>query len=363
MAEGEQDKEQKTEQPTARRLEEARKRGQVPVSREIGSFLILFVAALVISWYMPYMLQRSRLLLTPLLENAHDYSVDSGGLGALMRHLLFEALVLASVPLLAAVTVAVFASVAQNGFLISAEPIVPKWDKVSLRRGISRLFSSRSVIEFIKGLIKISIVGTVCWMAVSDDIGHIRQMVDDEMFAMLLFLSRLAVKLMVGVIIAMFFIALFDLIYQRLDYIKNLRMSRQELKDEYKQQEGDPIIKQRLRQIRMERARKRMMAAVPEADVVVTNPTHYAVALKYETGQMQAPVVTAKGKDYIALNIRRVAEENDIPIVENPPLARALFDNVDIDEEVPVQHYQAVAEIISYVWRLKGKLPPQAARK
>jgi flagellar biosynthetic protein FlhB len=163
---------------------------------------------------------------------------------------------------------------------------------------------------------------------------------------------------MIWICAAMFFIAILDVLYQRFEHIKSLRMTKQEIKDEYKQQEGDPHIKQRLRQLRAERARNRMMAAIPTSDVVVTNPTHYAVALKYDNASMQAPKVVAKGIDYMALNIRRIAEENDITIVENPPLARALYAAVEIDREIPFEHYKAVAEVISYVYKLKGKTAP-----
>lgn len=365
MADGEQDREQKTEAPTTKRLEEARKRGQVPFSREVGSFLILGVFTLTIAWYLPVMFRNAGMLLTPLLANTNDYAVDRGGLGILLTHLLRQTLLLLVVPLAAAVTVTLAASILQNGIIISIEPIIPRWEKVSLRRGLERLFSQRSVIEFLKGLFKMIIVGVVAFFAVKGDLGHMRQLEDHSVAALVMFMSRLAIKLMVGVCVAMFFIALFDLIYQRLDYVKNLRMSRQELKDEFRQQEGDPMIKRRLRQIRMERARKRMIAEVPKADVVITNPTHYAVALQYENASMQAPKVIAKGIDFMALNMRRIAEEHEVPVVENPPLARTLYDNVEVDQEIPVQHYQAVAEIISYVWRLKGKLPklPQAQRR
>ena len=157
-------------------------------------------------------------------------------------------------------------------------------------------------------------------------------------------------------------IAAIDFLYQKQQHIKKLRMSKQELKEEFKQSEGDPMIKARLRQIRMERARRRMMAAVPEADVVITNPTHYAVALKYESNEMEAPMLTAKGVDSVAMRIREVAKEHDVPIVENPPLSRALYEGVDLDQQVPPEHYKAVAEIIGYIMRLKDKMPGRRGR-
>jgi flagellar biosynthesis protein FlhB len=161
--------------------------------------------------------------------------------------------------------------------------------------------------------------------------------------------------MLIGICIAMFVIAGGDYLYQRYEFIKGLKMTKQEVKDEYRQQEGDPKIKQKIRQLRMERANKRMMSAVPTSDVIITNPTHYSIALKYDGDKMQAPKIVAKGQDLIAMKIREVAKENNIPLVENPPLAQALYANVEIDQEIPIEHYKAVAEIISYVYRLKGK--------
>jgi flagellar biosynthetic protein FlhB len=169
-------------------------------------------------------------------------------------------------------------------------------------------------------------------------------------------IERLVLKLLLGVLMALSVLAGLDYFYQRLNFLRSLRMSKREVKEENKQSEGDPLIKGRLRQIRMERARRRMMAAVPKASVVITNPTHFAVALKYEMGAAGAPRVVAKGKDLIALRIRDLARENDVPVVENPPLARALHAGVELDHEIPPEHYKAVAEIISYVFRLKGKI-------
>lgn len=358
MAEGGEDKEQKTEQPTQRRLEEAVKKGQIPFSREVSSFMILFVLALTIAVWAPGMMRRARDLFLPLLANAQDWPVDRAGVGTIMQQMTFGALMIVALPWLAVITVAIGAALLQNGVIISTEPIKPKLEKISLKKGIARMFSMRSIVEFLKGIFKIGVVATVAYLALSPELNTLKQLVDDSALALLLFISKLAVKLVVWVTAVMFLIALVDLIYQRFDYIKNLRMSKQEMKDEYKQQEGDPHIKGKLKQLRMERAKNRMMAAVPDADVVITNPTHFAVALKYEQGTMEAPMIVAKGQDFLALTMRKIAEEHDVPIVENPPLARALF-TVDVDETVPMEHYAAVAEVISYVWRLKGKKFPK----
>lgn len=357
MAEGEQDPAQKTEEPTARRLEESRKKGQVITSREVTSFLLLLLLTLLIGAMTPYISAQAKLLLIPFIEKPDLLNADAQGLGSLLKYSVFGGIHVVLLPLLAACFVAIFSSYAQHGHVWTFESMMPKLERISPLKGFSRLFSMRSVIEFIKGIIKITVVAIAGWFSIKGDLTAIRNLPDDSIQTILFFIVQICTKLMIAVCIAMFFIAIFDFMYQRFDYMKNLRMSKQELKDEYKQQEGDPQVKQRLRQIRAERAKKRMMAAVPQSDVVITNPTHFAVALKYDNNSMQAPIVVAKGIDFLALNIRKLAEEHDIPIVRNPPLARVLYDNVEVDNEIPVAHYKAVAEIISYVYKLKGKAP------
>ncbi len=351
----EQDQEQKTEQPTQKRVEEAHQKGNVPMSRELGSFLLLGVLALTVAWFAPGIFKNMQVLLLPFIANPDTLSTDPASLGTLLFHVSFGGLAIIAGPLIGCMVVAVAASVLQNGFILTSEPIMPKLERISPMAGMKRLFSIRSVVEFLKSLLKIIIVGWVAFIAVYPEMVHIRQLPNSTTEAMLVYLAALALRLIIGVTVAMFFIAIFDILFQRFQHTKSLRMSRQEIRDEHKQSEGDPAIKQRLRQLRQERARKRMMAAVPEADVVITNPTHFAIALKYDNETMNAPTVIAKGQDIIALKIREIAEENKIPIVENPPLAQALFKSAEIDEEIPATHYEAVAKIISYVYKLKGK--------
>jgi flagellar biosynthetic protein FlhB len=356
------DQEQKTEEPTHKRLEEALEKGNVPFSREIGSFLMLGVLAVTISWFAPGIFKSTHLLLLPFIANADQLATDQAGIGQLLWSVAWGGLGAIVLPLVACVAVAFAASILQNGIVISTEPITPKLEKISPLAGLKRMFSMRSVVEFLKSLVKIIVVGLVAFVAIYPELPHLRQLPNSTTEAMLIYLAMLALRMVIGIVIAMFFIALFDLMFQRFQYTKSLRMSRQEIKDEYKQSEGDPVIKQRLRQLRQERARKRMMASVPEADVVITNPTHFAVALKYDTATMKAPTVVAKGQDLVALKIREVAEENKVPIVQNPPLAQALFKSAEIDEEIPMAHYEAVAKVISYVYQLKGKMPATARR-
>jgi flagellar biosynthetic protein FlhB len=251
---------------------------------------------------------------------------------------------------------AIGASLVQGGVVVSLERIQPSLDKISIIAGMKRLFSAKAIVEFVKGLLKITIVAAVATYLMVPEFASIEQLPQLESGATLELVRKLILKLFIGVVAVLTIIAGVDLVYQKLSMLRQLRMSRQEIRDEMKQTEGDPMIRQRLRQIRQERARRRMMAAVPEASVVITNPTHYAVALKYEMGKTAAPVCLAKGIDSLALRIREVAEEHDVPIVENPPVAQMLYPNVEIDEEIKPEHYRAVAEIIGYVLRLKGKL-------
>lgn len=349
------DQESKTEQPSQKRLDEAREKGNLANSKELGNFFMLLVLAVTIAWFIPPILRNSANLLTPLLSDADSLAADQKGLSLILYRVAFGGFAIISMPLLASVISAIATSFLQHGFVLSAEPMMPKLNKISPMAGFGRIFSIRSLIDFAKNIIKVMIVGTVAFLSIYPELTHVRQLPNESTENMLLFLWMLAKRMVIGATIAMFFIALFDIIFQRLQHMKSLRMSKQELKEEYKQSEGDPMVKQRLRRLRMERAQNRMMAAVPKADVVITNPTHFAVALQYDTTTMSAPTVVAKGQDLIALKIREIAEDNDVPVIENPPLARALFASTDLDKEIPVTHYEAVAKIISYVYQLKGK--------
>lgn len=345
---------EKTEEPSHKRLEDARKKGQIYQSREVNSFLLIFTLALIISWSAPEVMKNSSRLLSVFLTQPDQIPVDAGGLRQVLNDTLLSVTGMISLPLLALVVAAIAASMVQKPLILSVQPIVPKWEKISITKGLKRMFSTRSVVEFLKGIAKIIIVGVVATMAVLPDQHHLLRLPNSELPEILKLTHEMVDNMLIGILVAMFFIALIDYMYQRFDYMKNLRMTKQEVRDEYKQQEGDPIIKQRIRALRMEKARKRMMANVPTADVVITNPTHYAVALKYDSDKMDAPIIVAKGQDKVALKIREVAKEHGVPIVENPPLARALYPS-NLDEEIPLEHYKAVAAVISYVYKMKGK--------
>jgi flagellar biosynthesis protein FlhB len=356
MAEGNEDESQKTEDPTQHRLDEARKKGQIPVSREVNNFFVMLALALMVAWVFPPMFHRSQQELAPFITRPHDFLMSAGNLRDVLGEVLVDMGIILLAPLSLIVLLVIGAALIQSRFLFAVDRIKPKWEKVSPMKGLKRMFSMRSIVEFLKGVVKLSIISFVSLMAVYSDLPRMEMLPSYELSEVLHYLGTLTLKIMVGVCCVMFILAAVDFAYQWYEYMKSMRMSKQEIKDEHKQQEGDPHIKAKLRQIRMERARQRMMAAVPEASVVITNPTHYSVALKYETGVMGAPILIAKGVDEVAFRIREVAKEHDIPIVENPPLARTLHANVELDQEIPYEHYKAVAEVISYVYRLKGKL-------
>jgi flagellar biosynthetic protein FlhB len=361
MADEDQDESQKTEDPTHRRLDEAIKKGQVAFSREVTSFMMLLVFALLVIWIAPHLMEKTTLYLAQYIAFSDQIPINPEGLMSLTGGIIRDFFLLMIVPLVAAVVAALSGAWMQNGFIASMEPIMPKLDKISPLKGLSRLFSVKSIIELLKGLFKISVIAGIATLAITPELTKIGELHTYSMAGILSVLAHLASKILIGVLIFMFIIAGVDYLYQRFEYMKSLRMSKRDLKEEFKQSEGNPEVKAKLRQLRAERAQQRMMAAVPKADVVITNPTHVAIALEYNSDLMKAPKCVAKGQEFMALRIREIAREHKVPIVENPPLARALFESVEVDEEVPVRHYKAVAEVIGYVYRLKGKMPKKRA--
>jgi flagellar biosynthesis protein FlhB len=354
MAE-EQDDSQKTEDPTSRRLDEARKRGQVANSREVNNLLMLGVFSLSILLFGGTAAGAIYKATMPFIESPDMVPADFEHLIALGWKLLGVLLLAGAVPLVLAVIAAIGAGYLQFGLVFSAEGITPKLDKISPLAGLKRMFSSRSLAEFVRGLLKIAVVAAVATFLIVPEVAYLNKLIGMEMVQLLGETKALLAKLLIGVVAIVAAIAAIDVIYQRLQHMREMRMSRQEIKDEFKETEGDPLVKGRLRQLRMERTRRRMMAQVPQSDVVVTNPTHYAVALKYDPNSMGAPKMMAKGVDKVAQKIREIAKEHGIPIVENPPLARGLFAAVDVDQEVTPEFYKAVAEVISYIFKLKRR--------
>ncbi len=348
----------KTEDPTAKKLAKAREEGQVPQSQEIRSWMILLAGAIGVALMAPGIMIDLTRISTRFIEMPHAIPVDLEHLRLILVDVVQDLMLILG-PLIGLLIVASVASnVGQFGLLMSPKKLHPKLSKVSLVSGFKRLFAMRAVVEFVKGIAKLTVVAVVAFgltLPLMEDLALIPDM---PLIDALRRLHAVVIRLTAGTIAVMTVIALLDFVYQKYTYTKGQRMSRHEVKDEHKQAEGDPHVKARIRAIRNERARHRMMLQVPEADVVVTNPTHYAVALRYDMANMQAPRLVAKGVDHLAFRIRDVAVEHDVPVVENPPVARALYAAVELDEEVPAEHYKAVAEIIGYVMRMRGDLPP-----
>jgi len=352
------DDSQKTEDPTPKKLDEARRKGQIPLSREVNNWIMLFAGTLVVMASGPSVLSQMTVYMRTYIEQAHKLPAMPGGFATVLGNPVMDIISILAVPFLLLMAAAFLGPFVQVGPLFAPDTIKVDVSKISPFQGFKRLFSLRSVVEFAKGILKLTVIGVVGYMMLQPYYGQLEHMVGIPIPMMMDELAMLVVRMMTGILTALLIIAMIDLVYQRLEFSKKMRMTKQELKDEYKQTEGDPHIRAKLRQLRQERARTRMMQAVPKADVVITNPTHFAVALKYDPDSMDAPVLVAKGADDVAMRIREVAKENDVMIVENPPLARVLFDTVDIDRVVPPEHYRAVAEVISYVFRLKGRLKP-----
>ncbi len=356
MSDGdESDDSQRTEDPTPKKLEEARKRGQVPMSKEVNTWFMLLVSTIVIAAFAPGMAEDLSDLLERMIEQSWQ-TFGSPGVSRVLQTVTLDVFAIIGVPLAVLFVAAIVGPFAQVGPLISSEPIMPKLDKLSPVQGAERLFSKRALFEFIKGIMKVALIATVSIKVLEPFMDGVDHLIDLPMQTVLGEMLSVFLKLMTAILTVLFVLAGMDLLFQRYTHMKEMRMSRQEIKDEFRQSEGDPHVKSRLRQLRMERTRNRMMKNVPGATVVVTNPTHFAVALKYEPDEMDAPVCVAKGQDLIALKIREIAEANDVTIVENPPLARTLFKAVEIDEVIPPEHYKAVAEVISYVFRLKKRM-------
>ncbi len=351
---------QKTEEPSSRKLAEARNRGQVAQSREVNTWFMLMAGTGIVLFLAPSM---SRVLGGALISfmRIEPYLNENGVIWPMVGTALGKVAVAMLLPMLVAVLAAAGGTLVQIGLVFATEKIGFDVSHISPLGGIKRMFSVRSLVEFGKSLAKIGAVATVAIWMVMPSFGTILDMAREPAEAVPGELYHLTLKLLYGVLAVVTALAIIDYGYQRFAFMKSMRMSKQEQKEEHKQSEGDPKIRSRLRQIRMERSRRRMMTAVPKASVIITNPTHFAVALQYELGDSGAPRVVAKGADLIAFKIREIATANDIPIVENPPLARALYAGADIDKEIPAEHYKAVAEIISYVFRLKGKLKAQPA--
>jgi flagellar biosynthetic protein FlhB len=346
---------EKTEDPTQKRLDDALERGDVAKSQEINTWFVIAGGTLIMSTFSGSIGGGLELPLRNLIANSWMIHTDGPGLLLLARQLCFVVLSVIGVPLLMLTLAAIAGNVMQHRLVWSGEQLKPKFDKISPGAGAKRIFGKQAGANFLKGIFKVTALGAVMTAILWPERLRLESLVRFDPTALLGVSTAMTVHLMGAVVAMLAVVAIADYFFQYRQWFERQKMSLHEIKEEYKQSEGDPHIKGKIRQLRQQRMKKRMMAAVPKASVVITNPTHYSVALSYERG-MSAPVCVAKGVDNIAFKIREVARAHEIPIVENVPLARSLYAAVEIDEEIPVEHYQAVAEIISYVMGLRRGL-------
>lgn len=350
----EENSEEKTEQPTPRRRQELREKGEVAKSRELPSVAVLMSAlvALTLTGSYTYAHIQSIMQGTLSLPLLDDLSVPNF-IG--FAHAVTVRFLLALCPLLAAVFItALLSNIMQVGFLFTGESIKPKLSKLDPIKGFGRLFSKQSFMEVFKSLLKLVIVGVIAYYTIKDEMKNVAALGQMELISIWIYILKIFFKIFIRCALAMVFLVVLDYAFQKWEFENKNKMSKQEIKDEVKKTEGDPLVKSRIRSIQMEMARRRMMQDVPEADVVITNPTRLAVALKYDTSDMNAPKVLAKGAGKIAEKIRDLAAAHDIPIVEKKELAQNLYALVEIGREIPPTLYQAVAEVLAYIFRLKG---------
>lgn len=354
MAGGGDSDEDKNHEPTQRKLEEAAKNGDVPRSVEINTMFVLGGLVLTLLVGSGYISTQIMTTMRGFLGSADQLPTTAQGFLSAGTKAALGGLSALALPLGIGLLAALAGAMVQHKPLWTSKPLAPQFSRISPMAGIKRIVGKEGLMQFVKGLLKIGIVGALGTAILWGEHDRLEPLARMELPALLPVTQELAVKMLAGMVALFALVAIGDYVFQRFTWMKRHRMSARELKEEFKESEGNPEIKAKLRQIRASKVRKRMMQAVPEAAVIITNPTHFAVALKYEPG-MQVPICVAKGVDSLALRIRVMAAEHDIPIIENPPLARALHAVVDIDDEIPVEHFKAVAEIIGYVLRLRRR--------
>jgi flagellar biosynthetic protein FlhB len=350
----EQSFEEKTETPTPKKREEVRQKGEVAKSREIPSVAVLLAGLITLAIFGSYMYTHIQLIMK---EAFSLFTLNDLGLSdfIVFAERMITSFFLVIAPLLVAVFVAaILSNVMQVGFVLSGEPIKPKLSKLDPIKGFGRLFSKQSFMEFFKSLAKLATVGGVAFLTVKGEMDTVPILGEMEPNSITIYILITIFKLFFWCTLSMIFLAVIDYAFQRWEFEKKIKMTKKEIKDEFKRTEGDPLVKSRIKSIQMEMARKRMMQAVPEADVVITNPTFLALAIKYDSANMDAPKLLAKGSGKIAKRIKELAEEHDIPIVENKELAQSLHALVEIGQEIPPSLYEAVAEVLAYIYKLKG---------
>lgn len=347
---------EKTEDPTPKRRQEARDEGNLAKSQDLTAGVSLLLAVLLLAVFATPMLSSMKVLMRSMLMGA---TVSDAGRTDDLAHTAAVAMQLGArmlAPIALGVMVAgVLAGILQVGFIVSHKPIVPKMSKVNPGKGLKNIFSMRGLVRFLMSIAKVAVVLIVAGVSIHLDLPKLMTLIRLEAGPLLAAAGGLAFSLSLKIAIVLLLLGILDYAFQKWQHEQDLKMSKQEVKEEHKRMEGDPLIKQRRSQTARQVAMQRLNHDVPQADVVVTNPTHFAVALRYDGEKMEAPKVAAKGADYMAMRIRQLAIAHDVPIVERPPLARALYRGVEVGQEIPPQHYAAVAEILAYVYRLSGQ--------
>jgi len=343
---------ERTEAATPRRREKAREEGQAVKSREVVITAVFLSNVLFFSFAGTSLYEHMLTLTREAFVTVGDVEFSLAGMQHLYTHYLNQLSTMLLPLLLTTFGLTLGCHLLQTGFLFSLNSLAPQWSHINPAQGLQRLLSMQGLNELIKSLLKIGLIGYVAYRTITAEVESFVMLSARDVGSIAQYVGQSTLHVCVRATYVMVGLAVFDYAWQRWQFEKRLRMSKQEIKEESKAQEGDPHIKARIRSLMREMARKRMMQDVPKATVVITNPTHFAVALKYESG-MNAPLCVAKGMDVLAQRIRELAREHRVPVVENPPLARALHKSVEIDEEIPAEHYKAVAEIIGYVLRLR----------
>ncbi|WP_240703059.1 flagellar biosynthesis protein FlhB [Cohnella luojiensis] len=346
---------EKTEKATPKKRQESRKKGQVAKSAEIPSSLILLACICCLLMLGPFLQKQVLAMFGDVFINRLNMEVTQQNTLSLFGHYAIQMLLILAPIFFIVLIIAFAANYVQFGWLFTLEPLKPKLEKLNPLTGAKNIFGVRSVVEFLKSALKLILVGFIVFSILWSERKRLMDLAHLPVEDIFSFVAGITVRMGIFVAAIIFFIAIFDFMYQRYEFEKNLKMSKQDIKDEYKNSEGDPLIKAKIKERQRRMALMRMMQEVPNADVVITNPTHFAVALKYDATKMDAPTVIAKGADYLALRIREIAKQNEVITMENKPLARALFERTEVGQSVPGDLFQAVAEVLAYVYRLKGR--------
>lgn len=344
---------ERTEAPSAKRREDFRKKGQVAQSKEVQTAALFTIILLFWIFYLPTFWKGITELIFSLWQGSGEFEITASSILNLAVFLVQKIGILFAPLFFLVVIIAIFSSIFQFGWLLTAKPLIPDFKKLNPISGFARFFSKKSLIEVVKSLLKVLLVGWVAYSTVLDNFDEALILIDTGVGTTLSYLGRIAALILAKVCAILILIAFLDFLFVKWEMEEKMKMTKQEMKEEFKESEGDPHIKAQIRAIQQEMARKRMMAEVPKADVIVTNPTHISVAVKYDSGEMDAPVIIAKGADYVAMKIREIARENDVPIIENPPVARLLH-KLELGEHIPEDLFKVVAEILAHVYSLKG---------